>query len=76
MYGLSADPINNNVFVSACDDGRILLYDIRAPPADGMHFDICLCKDKSHGKTTIKSFIDGIAKQNNKCFDFVLSNQA
>ncbi|GLH03745.1 Retinoblastoma-binding protein 5 homolog [Gryllus bimaculatus] len=29
VYGLSIDPLNDNVFASACDDGRVLLYDIR-----------------------------------------------
>ncbi|XP_063226237.1 DDB1- and CUL4-associated factor 5 isoform X2 [Bacillus rossius redtenbacheri] len=29
VYGISIDPLNDNVFASACDDGRILLYDIR-----------------------------------------------
>ncbi|KAK3093824.1 hypothetical protein FSP39_020659 [Pinctada imbricata] len=32
VYGLSVDPSNDNVFASACDDGRILIYDIRLPP--------------------------------------------
>jgi WD repeat-containing protein 22 len=35
VYGLSIDPINDNVFASACDDGRILIYDIRSPPGTG-----------------------------------------
>ena len=35
VYGLSVDPLNDNVFASACDDGRILIYDIRAPPSEG-----------------------------------------
>ncbi|KAK3603057.1 hypothetical protein CHS0354_015750 [Potamilus streckersoni] len=29
VYGLSTDPVNSNVFASACDDGRILIYDTR-----------------------------------------------
>ena len=29
MYGLSADPCNPSVFASACDDGRLLIFDIR-----------------------------------------------
>ncbi|GIX69582.1 DDB1- and CUL4-associated factor 5 [Caerostris extrusa] len=29
VYGLSVDPINENIFASACDDGRILIWDIR-----------------------------------------------
>nr|CAD7451853.1 unnamed protein product [Timema tahoe] len=31
VYGISMDPLNDNVFASACDDGRVLLYDIREP---------------------------------------------
>lgn len=29
VYGVSADPVNESIFCSACDDGRILIYDIR-----------------------------------------------
>ncbi|XP_012286907.1 DDB1- and CUL4-associated factor 5 isoform X2 [Orussus abietinus] len=29
VYGLSIHPTNDNVFASACDDGRVLIYDIR-----------------------------------------------
>ncbi|XP_046750660.1 DDB1- and CUL4-associated factor 5 [Diprion similis] len=29
VYGLSIHPHNDNVFSSACDDGRVLIYDIR-----------------------------------------------
>ena len=36
VYGLSVDPLNDNVFASACDDGRILIYDIREPASEGM----------------------------------------
>ena len=35
VYGLSVDPVNPNVFASACDDGRVLIYDLRAPSNDG-----------------------------------------
>ncbi|XP_046402157.1 DDB1- and CUL4-associated factor 5 isoform X2 [Ischnura elegans] len=31
VYGLSVDPLNDNVFASACDDGRVLIFDIREP---------------------------------------------
>uniref|UniRef100_T1JJB3 Uncharacterized protein n=1 Tax=Strigamia maritima TaxID=126957 RepID=T1JJB3_STRMM len=31
VYGLSVDPLNDNVFASACEDGRILIWDIREP---------------------------------------------
>lgn len=33
VYSLSVDPNNISVFASACDDGRILVYDIREPPS-------------------------------------------
>ncbi|XP_077494172.1 DDB1- and CUL4-associated factor 5 [Amblyomma americanum] len=33
VYGLSVQPGNDNVFASACDDGCILVYDIREPRA-------------------------------------------
>lgn len=33
VYGLSIHPHNDNVFASACDDGRILIYDIRVSGA-------------------------------------------
>ncbi|XP_070578975.1 DDB1- and CUL4-associated factor 5-like [Ptychodera flava] len=29
VYGLSVDPTNDNVYASACDDGRVLIWDIR-----------------------------------------------
>ncbi|XP_077996129.1 uncharacterized protein LOC144449464 [Glandiceps talaboti] len=29
VYGLAVDPFNDNVFASACDDGRVLIWDIR-----------------------------------------------
>ena len=35
VYGISVDPTNDNVFASACVDGRILIYDIRLPPQSG-----------------------------------------
>merc|ERR550532_1921788 len=34
VYGLAVDPLNSSVFASACDDGRILIYDTRAPPSE------------------------------------------
>ena len=35
VYGISVDPINDNVFASACDDGKVVLYDIRSAPSEG-----------------------------------------
>lgn len=37
VYGLTSDPNNVNVFASACDDGRILVFDIREPPSTGKY---------------------------------------
>nr|XP_054758486.1 DDB1- and CUL4-associated factor 5-like [Lytechinus pictus] len=31
VYGLAVDPRNDNIYASACADGRVLLWDIRAP---------------------------------------------
>lgn len=31
VYGLAVDPRNDSIYASACADGRILLWDIRAP---------------------------------------------
>ena len=45
VYGLSIDPINDNVFASACDDGRVLIYDIREPPSTGRRpLSVQVCK--------------------------------
>lgn len=35
VYGLSTDPNNETVFASACDDGRVLVYDTRMPTTSG-----------------------------------------
>ena len=29
VYGLSTDPTNPSVFATACDDGRVLIFDTR-----------------------------------------------
>lgn len=33
VYGITVNPENGNVFATACDDGRVLVYDMREPPA-------------------------------------------
>ena len=44
VYCLCVDPNNSNVFASASDDGRVLIYDIRAPASEGeCNSDLCLC---------------------------------
>jgi WD repeat-containing protein 22 len=35
VYGLSNDPNNEHIFASACDDGRVLVYDTREPATSG-----------------------------------------
>lgn len=37
VYGLSVSPVNDNVFASSSDDGRILIWDTREPPHGGTH---------------------------------------
>ncbi|XP_072533335.1 DDB1- and CUL4-associated factor 5 [Salminus brasiliensis] len=32
VYGLSVSPVNDNVFASSSDDGRVLIWDTREPP--------------------------------------------
>ena len=34
VYGLSVNPVNNNIFLTACSDGRVLLYDLRQKPGE------------------------------------------
>ncbi|XP_054723193.1 DDB1- and CUL4-associated factor 5-like [Uloborus diversus] len=36
VYGLSVHPANENIFASACDDGRILIWDIRQTANDAL----------------------------------------
>jgi len=35
VYGLAVDPVNDDVFASACDDGNVHIYDLRARPTEG-----------------------------------------
>ncbi|XP_015120228.1 DDB1- and CUL4-associated factor 5 [Diachasma alloeum] len=44
VYGLSIHPVNDHVFASACDDGRVLVYDIREPSG---HEPFCLAQYKT-----------------------------
>ncbi|OBS65119.1 hypothetical protein A6R68_06344 [Neotoma lepida] len=32
VYGLSVSPVNDNIFASSSDDGRVLIWDIRESP--------------------------------------------
>ncbi|CAH6843871.1 Dcaf5 [Phodopus roborovskii] len=43
VYGLSVSPVNDNIFASSSDDGRVLIWDIRESPHGVCGFDpICL----------------------------------
>ena len=33
IYGLSVNPVDDNIFASACDDGRVCIWDLRKEPA-------------------------------------------
>lgn len=35
VYGISVDPFNDNIFASAGEDGRILIFDTRLNAANG-----------------------------------------
>lgn len=35
VYGLSVSPVNDNIFASSSDDGRVLIWDIRESPHGG-----------------------------------------
>lgn len=35
VYGLSVSPVNDNVFASSSDDGRVLIWDIRVSSQGG-----------------------------------------
>lgn len=36
VYSLSVSPVNDNVFASSSDDGRVLIWDTREPPHGGI----------------------------------------
>lgn len=36
VYGISVDPCNDNIFASAGEDGRILIFDTRLDPSNGI----------------------------------------
>ena len=45
VYGLDTHPHNDNIFSSACDDGRVLIYDIRGSASSPESF-FCLAQYK------------------------------
>lgn len=46
VYGLSVDPLNENIFVSACDDGRVLIWDVRQTYNDA--YTLASCSSAYH----------------------------
>jgi len=40
VYGLSVSPVNDNIFASSSDDGRVLIWDIRESSHGGEIFRI------------------------------------
>lgn len=36
IYGVSTDPLNDNIFTTASHDGRVLIYDMRDTPSEGI----------------------------------------
>lgn len=38
VYRISTHPSIDSLFLSAGDDGRVLMYDMRAPDSEGLHF--------------------------------------
>ncbi|XP_031783458.1 DDB1- and CUL4-associated factor 5 [Nasonia vitripennis] len=47
VYGLSVHPHNDHVFSSACDGGRVLIYDIRGSNASSPASFFCLAQHKN-----------------------------
>lgn len=46
VYGLSVHPVNDYIFVSACDDGRVLIWDARQTYGDA--FTLASCSSAYH----------------------------
>lgn len=46
VYGLSVDPVNENIFISACDDGRVLIWDTRQTFSDA--YTLASCSSAYH----------------------------
>lgn len=36
IHGVSVHPESNNIFCTACEDGQVQVFDVRAPRTDGM----------------------------------------
>lgn len=43
VYGISVDPCNDNIFASAGEDGRILIFDTRLDPGSGNLYYLIHC---------------------------------
>ncbi|XP_014214692.1 DDB1- and CUL4-associated factor 5 [Copidosoma floridanum] len=59
VYGLSIHPHNDNVFSSACDDGRILIYDIRGTASSPETF-FCIAQHKNPFHSVMFNPVDPI----------------
>ena len=55
VYGVSVHPLNANIFVTACSDGRLLLYDMRQ---DG--HDFCLVHNFPSASSNGVSYEDAV----------------
>jgi WD repeat-containing protein 22 len=59
VYGLSVHPFNDNVFSSACDDGRVLIYDIRGSASSAESF-FCLAQHKNSFHSVMFNPVDPV----------------
>lgn len=62
VYGISVDPCNDNIFASAGEDGRILIFDTRLDPSNGninyFFFSLPCCFFERFAVTKICCFSD------------------
>ncbi|KAG1701319.1 DDB1- and CUL4-associated factor 5 [Nymphon striatum] len=65
VYSISVDPMNDNVFASAGDNGSVLIWDIRVPPSEDP---FCLAKHKAAFYSVMYNPVEPrlIATANNK----------
>ena len=50
VYGINVHPEDNNVFLTASDDGKVMLWDIRTSPVSGkipLHMSVRSCQMNS-----------------------------
>lgn len=55
VYGLSVSPVNDNIFASSSDDGRVLIWDIRESPHGGRSLctELLGCAEQSDSKLLV-----------------------